>query len=142
MEGLQARFWFLRITVLFMTGATIYFDDPFYLQLMPSALSSIIAVTELLSATLDLPRLSMFDWKVKDDPRTERMLMSVAIIATSTGAVVTNEYLRSNLTLDDWMWFFAFFRIELIFGFLVTSVPLLFYTVQRSPRTDNDVEPR
>ncbi len=38
-----------------------------------------------------------------------------------------NEYLRATLTLDAWMWFFAFARIELFLGFVTSAIPFLVY---------------
>jgi len=128
----------LKTVVLLLTGTTIFVHDPFYLQLIPTAVLSILAVAEVLAVSFDLPQLSAFDPKEPGSPRPARMLLSFAIIATCVGAVAMNEYLRTNLTLDAWVWFFAFFRIELILGFLVTSIPLIYYMVQHIPRTDGD----
>ena len=51
-----------------------------------------------------------------------------------------NEYLRRTLTLDAWVWFFAFFRIEFVLGFLVTSIPLLYYMVKHISETESDTD--
>ena len=51
-----------------------------------------------------------------------------------------NEYLRATLTLDAWMWFFAFARIELILGFLASSIPFLVYQSKTAGEVDAEVD--
>ena len=132
---------FLKITVLLLTAATIYFYDPFYLQLIPTVVLSAVAVAVLLAVSFNLPSLSLFDLKDSAySTRTVRILFSFAIIATCIGGAAMNEYLRRTLTLDAWVWFFAFFRIEFVLGFLVTSIPLLYYMVKHISETESDTD--
>jgi intracellular septation protein A len=129
----------LKVGLLLLTGATIVLRDPLYLQLIPTAALLVVAIAELLAVSLNLPHLSAFHQAHLDgDPRTARALLSFAIIAPCVGGAAINEYLRMNVALDTWVWFFAFFRIELILGFLVSSIPLLYYMVQHVWRTDDD----
>ena len=131
----------LKVGVLLLAGATIVFNDPLYLQLIPTAALMAIAVAEFLAVSLNVPHLSPFDpANLGEDSRFGRVLYSFAIIATCVGGAAINEYLRANVTLDAWIWFFAFFRIELILGFLVSSIPFLYYMVRHIPRTDGDSE--
>jgi intracellular septation protein A len=132
---------FLKITALTLAGATVYFNDPLYLQLVPTTVLSLVAVAELISAAFDLPQLSVcVPAKKEETPRLGGLLFSFSIIATSIGAAALNEYLRTNITLDAWIWFFAFFRVELVLGFLTTSIPLIFYMVRRDLTTERDSE--
>ncbi len=127
----------LKVGVLLLTGATMVFSDPLYLQLIPTAALVAVAVAELLAVSLNMPHLSAFDPKnLGEGPRTGRVLFSFAVIATCVGGAAINEYLRMNVTLDAWVWFFAFFRTELILGFLVSSIPFFYYMVQHVWRTD------
>lgn len=131
----------LRVVPPLLAGATIYFDDPFYLQLSPTTLLSVLAVAEILAVSFKLPHLSMFDPKKLDSPDytgTVRMLLAFAFIATCIGGVAMNEYLRANVALDTWVWFFAFLRIELMLGFSVTLIPVVFYMARNTPREDDE----
>ncbi len=132
----------LKVTVLLLTGTTIYFNDPSYLQLIPTVILSIAAVAELVSISFNLPKLSMADLTKFDASKTQRILASFAIIAPCIVGTAMNECLRTSLTLDVWVWFFAFVRIELVFGILVSSMPLVFYTYieQHDPAIDNDTD--
>ena len=72
----------LKIAVLSLAGATIYFNDPLYLQLVPTSVLSLVAVAQLLSAAFDLPRLSVFEPAKKEDmPKPGRLLFSFSIVA-------------------------------------------------------------
>ena len=66
--------------------------------------------------------------------------MSFAILATCAGGIATNEFLRANVTLDVWVWFFAFVRIELLLGFLTSSMPFFLYQVRQDLEKDGDSE--
>jgi hypothetical protein len=84
--------------------------------------------------------LSAYNAQDPDHSRTGRWLFAFAVIATCAGGTAMNEYLRGTLTLDAWVWFFAFFRIELVFGFLVASIPLICHMARHLRRSDGDTE--
>lgn len=50
-----------------------------------------------------------------------------ALIVTCLGGAAWNEYLRTTITLDSWIWCFAFVRIEFLFGFVATVIPAAIY---------------
>ena len=132
-RGLKFRD-FMKIVILGLAGATIYLGDPLPLQLIPSVVLSIVAVAEVLRVSLDLP--SWLEWPGKALPRTGQLLLSFGVVATCLGGVALNEYLRANVSLDAWVWYFAFFRIELVFGFLAALVPFFTYSVRRLMREE------
>lgn len=128
----------MKFPRLVLAGTTIFLADPFYLQLVPTITLSVLAVAVVLSVSFNLPKLLYFDPISPDHTKPERNLLVFAFTATCIGGAVLNEYLRTNLPLDQWVWFFAFFRIELVLGVTVTSIPLLLYMIHQIPRTDGD----
>ena len=129
-----------RITALLLAGSTIYFSDPVYLQLMPTAVLAVVAIAEVIAVTFNLPELSAFDARDRQVSRAVRLLFTFAILTVAAGGIATNEYLRTHVTLDAWMWFFAFGRIEFAFGLLFASIPYLYYSVRQQLRSDGDTE--
>ena len=117
----------LIMLVLGLAGTTIALGDPIYLQLMPSIVLSVAAVAELLPVSSKVSSL----WETPSEtlPRIGRLLLSAAIVTTCMGGIALNEYLRATASLDTWIWYFAFFRIELVFGFLASAIPFISYQV-------------
>ena len=62
-----------------------------------------------------------------DVSQAARRYLSIALIGLCLGGALLNEVLRAALTLDSWMWVFAFARIELIFAVLIALVPMVTY---------------
>jgi intracellular septation protein A len=114
----------IKIIVPALSGATIYFNDPLYLQLIPTIVLALVAFVELFFISFNLPPL--LEWN-RPLPRRGRLLFSFAIIASCIGGAALNEYLRTNITLDAWIWFFAFVRIELFLGFSTAMIPFSIY---------------
>jgi len=113
-------------------------DARIYLQLIPTTVLSTVAIAEVLAVSLGLSRLSLPNLRGEELTRPERLFLSFAILATFVGATVANEVLRVNVTLDTWVWFFAFVRIELLFGFLTGALPFIFYQVTRDRAEEED----
>ena len=64
-----------------------------------------------------------------------RWIISIAGIGALLAAAAWNEYLRTHFTIDTWVWFFAYFRIELLVGLggSVVSASLLYIYSLPSP---------
>lgn len=130
----------LKIVVLLLAGATINFSDPFYLQLIPTVALAIVAVTQSLASAFSLSWLSLVD-REKFNANNEPQMLPIlifALVATCLGGAALNEYLRTTISLDSWIWYFAFVRIELLFGFLATTIPGLFYLMRLEFKNDDE----
>ncbi len=127
----------LKIVVLVLTGTTIFVEDPPYLQLIPTVGLTSAAFAHALAVTFNLKWPSLMDNAKNEDPSV-RKAMTCAIIATCVGSAAMSEYLRAVLSLDDWIWYFAFVRIELVFGILITAIPSGIYFMRDKRSNDND----
>jgi intracellular septation protein A len=128
----------LKMIVVGLAGATIYLDEPLFLQLIPTAVLSVVAVAVVLREALQLP--PWWEWPDKPLPRTGQLLLSLAFVATCIGGVAVNEYLRASVSLTAWVWFFAFVRIELVFGFLTALIPFLSHQWRYLMKTERQRE--
>jgi intracellular septation protein A len=126
-----------KIAVLVLAGTTIYVEDPLYLQLIPTVGLTAAAVAHALAVTFNLKWPSLMDDANYEEPSV-RKTMTCAIIATCVGWAAMSEYLRTVLSLDEWIWYFAFVRIELIFGLLITLIPSAIYFSRDQLSNDND----
>lgn len=124
---------YFGIMVMVLPCATIYFKDPFYLQSIPTILCSGWAVAELFTVSFNRPHLS---FSPKGLPRPAQMRWTFAFVVTFIGAIVFYEYLRATVTLDVWVWFFAFLRLELMLGMMTAMFPVITYM----ERHDTDTE--
>ncbi len=127
----------IRIVVPILSCTTIYLNDPVYLQFIPTAVLSLAAITELYNKMFNRPPLMAMRSAVSG---RRRLLISLAIFATCIGGAALNEYLRANLTLGTWIWFFAFARIELIFASVVLAIPFALHDVRRGKDEINVAE--
>ena len=128
---------------LLLAGMTVYSEDPFFLQMIPNLLCVSWVVGELLSILFNLPHLSPFDSQSEKPDRDSegflaRGLLSFALVITCLGGISLNEYLRGNFCLDTWVWFFAFFRMELVLGMVAILLPLIFGLLCLSAWIDDD----
>lgn len=133
----------IKSAILLLAGTTIYFNDPFFLQLIPTVILSAAALVQLVAIVFGVPWFSLFDETKIEDYEDQRVyrLFSYALIVTCIGGAAMNEYLRAQITLDAWIWYFAFVRIELALGFMVTAIPFMIYSVRKEEaETDNDSE--
>ncbi len=124
----------IKIIILGLVCATMYFNDPIYLQIMPTIVFCVSAIIEISLISFGMPPLLKYSEPLL---KRGRLLFCFAIVSTCIGGAALNEYLRAALTLDAWMWFFAFARIELFLGFVASSIPLLVY---KSKRIGKDVD--
>ncbi len=117
------------IVALLLPGATIASGDPVYLQVLPTTILLMVAVVELVALVGNRPPLLGEKTTIPGLTPTGRVLLSGAILVTCIAAAAVNEYLRAHISLDAWVWVFAFVRIELLLGFLLTSTPFMFHQI-------------
>jgi len=125
----------LKIIALLFAGATIWVEDVLFLQLTPTTGFLAAALSHFLAMTFNLHWPTLVEHKENEDPSVWKML-SYAVITTCVGAAVLNEYLRTVLPLDTWIWYFAFVRIELAFGLIATLIPYIIFFSWKNESTD------
>jgi intracellular septation protein A len=127
-----------KIITLLLAGATIWVEDALYLQLIPTIVFLAAALSHFLTMTFNLHWSALVDDPEEfADPSVWKML-SYALITTCVGAAALNEYLRVVLPLDTWIWYFAFVRIELVFGLIATLIPYVFLFSWKNESTDTE----
>lgn len=103
---------------------TVYFREPYMLQLVPTVLCGIMAIAAFLP---------LFKGRTVLDDRTPdaqirnlrgRLLVTASVVVACVIGALINEYLRTNVSLDHWVWYFAYFRLELLLGFAATAAPV------------------
>lgn len=115
---------FIRGVGLMLGIATLYTGNPWYLQSIPTVWLGLLAIPEAIALVFNKPQLSRLG-RVNNSmpPQMRNGITLVSVFACALG-IAGNEYIRASLSLDIWVWFFAFLPIELAFAFLVTFIPL------------------
>ncbi len=133
--GLIANFsWLLGMG---LGAAALHLRDPFYLQMVPVLVAGGVAVHEALRPLAggrdrSRPVLEMDTGeeaeagKDAEAARTPafRPLFMVLLFAT---AALFYEYLRREVSLDTWIWVFAFVRVELVLAAVGGLMPFGVY---------------
>lgn len=119
------------IVLLGGCALTVYFREPYMLQLVPTVLCGVWAIGAVFPlfrgrTAFDVDAPGVQNWKLRD-----RLFFTFAVVVTCTIGVSVNEYLRANASLDYWVWYFAYFRLELLLGLVVTTLPISIWVQSR-----------
>jgi hypothetical protein len=121
--------WFWAIVSFLlpvMAAATVFTDDTWYLLKSISFLC-LILIAAIISFWVR--KKTMFDTLTRPDSRHSipRMLAvgsDVCFVALLFAAVYLNETLAARESLEIWVWYFAYLRVELMVGVIGTMIPL------------------
>ena len=117
----------LKLLIVGLSGVTALSGDPLYLQLVPIVVLSVAAAAQLLVAVFNLRPI--FPEEDIELSKAIKWLFTFAIVVTCVCGAIFYDYLRTCCSLDSWMWFFAFARLELLLGLLTAAMPMIFYQV-------------
>ena len=116
-------------------GLTLFTQNALYFQLIPSGLCALIALDQLLGIAFRRPRLSSIDLQEMPFSDEEIKLVRWSILAASLLCLLISEYARLNLSLTEWLWYYGYFRIELIVLFIVSLIPAM---IKMNKRSENE----
>ena len=106
-------------------GLTIYLADPIFLQWVPTLLCGLVLIT---NAGAFVRGRSIIDI-LHDEPilktLSERAAITLAVCLVCAAGMWANEYLRAYATLDGWIWYYSYFRLELLLGGIFTIGPTM-----------------
>jgi hypothetical protein len=112
--------------------ATLHMRDAFYLQMVPVLVAAAIAVHEAVRPITGGRNGSGSVSAVEEggeDTETARLraLRPVFMVVLFVGAALFYEYLRRAVSLDAWIWVFAFVRVELVLAIVGGLMPFGIY---------------
>ena len=120
--------WFWAIVSFLlpvMAAATVFTDDTWYLLKSISFLC-LILIAAIFSFWVR--KKTMFDTLARHSrysiPRMLAVGSDVCLVALLFAAVYLNETLAARESLEIWVWYFAYLRVELLVGVIVTMMPL------------------
>lgn len=114
---------------------TVCFREPYMLQLVPTVLCGVWAIGAFLPLFRGRTVCDDGTPGVQSLKFRDRLFLTSAFVVTCIIGALVNEYLRANASLDYWVWYFAYFRLELLLGFVVTIMPIAAWVL---PRNAND----
>ena len=133
--GLIANFsWLLGMG---LGAAALHLRDPFYLQMVPVLVAAGVAAYEALrplagGRNRSLPVLAMEtgeETEVGRGAETARMraFRPLFMVLLFAAAALFYEYLRREVSLDTWIWVFAFVRVEFVLAAVGGLMPFGVY---------------
>lgn len=117
---------------------TLITQDTNLLQSIPSVMGTIMAT---ISATLALGILepkSESDKLQKHQEPQKFMMTQILVVLGGIGLFLMNEWVRRHYGFESWVWFFGFFRFELIILLCIIFIPVYLFYLYRKQNTAND----
>ena len=131
----------LKPVALGLAGATLVTRDPLYLQLIPTVLFPLMAIGLFYVFIIQDPPddADELDPKYRKRFGHLRWILGFVGVAALLGAAAWNEYMRTHFTLDTWVWFIAFVRVEVLVGLIGSMLSAaLIYIYSVSDDDPND----
>jgi hypothetical protein len=108
-------------------SATLLTKDHLFMQLIPSFLATSIAVwSAAIGFNLIEPRSDKDSKDKKNNPEIFGFTHKLLAMA-SLGLLAVSEWARRQLPIEEWVFFFAFVRIEFMIGAILLFIPAFAY---------------
>ena len=125
---LKSLFWTTAPYLLVLTTGSVWF-----LMITPTVYCCVAGLTTIFG---EWTGRSTVEPSGADYGRKGRILTLVGMVSAFVIGGIANEYIRSEYSLDFWIWYFAYFRLELIFGMLALSLPGMIVSVSHQMKKE------
>ncbi len=110
---------------------TLVIGDAFYLQLIPTIFALTCAGKAFLAFWENRTWLAEDRKGELEYNAVERKKMMIGVVSVCLVAAALNELIRSSLSFESWLWYFAYFRLELYVGMMMASLPGMLPAIDR-----------
>jgi len=110
---------------------TLFTGDFLYFQLLPSACCVLIFFEQLVLLILNKAQLSFGDSAEIIFSEEETKLARWGILGASLIALLISEYVRHNVSLSSWVWYYGYLRLEILPIMLGSMAPAMIKMIKR-----------
>lgn len=113
-----------------LAGASLWTGNATYFQLLPTAFCAAMALVAAKTVAAQWQTTKHSNYTIDENMEWWTALISIPTVLLG---IVVSEYMRGALSLEAWIWYWAYLRIELMVAMIPSGLLLVFGAVVQKP---------